>query len=199
MDKVLLLIEIAKGKKSQKELAKVFKTTQQTISYNIKRMEEEGLIKERKLTEKGIAFLVKTHKEICSIFFKEPLVIKGKVFSGVGEGKKFLGMKEYKKRIKEIMGFSPYEGTLNIKIDEKDVGKRKGILGGFEYLSGFQKQGRSYGGLFIRECSINGVKGAVVIPVKSRYGYDVLEVISPHYLRKKLNLKDGDKVSIVFV
>jgi riboflavin kinase len=44
---------------------------------------------------------------------------------------------------------------------------------------------------------INGVPGAVVIPDRTHYPKDLLEIVSPVKLRDELKLKDGDGVCIV--
>ncbi|MEM2419584.1 MAG: DUF120 domain-containing protein, partial [Candidatus Bathyarchaeia archaeon] len=37
--------------------------------------------------------------------------VKGKVFSGTGEGSKFVGLKWVKNQIEEKLGFTPFKGT----------------------------------------------------------------------------------------
>jgi riboflavin kinase len=42
----------------------------------------------------------------------------------------------------------------------------------------------------------NKVKGAVIYAMRSHYGSSVLEVVAPTFLRRQLNLKDGNKVKV---
>jgi CTP-dependent riboflavin kinase len=48
------------------------------------------------------------------------VTIRGKVFVGLGEGGKFVALEWVEKQIKEKLGFKPYPGTLNLKIEEKE-------------------------------------------------------------------------------
>ena len=57
-------------------------------------------------------------------------------------------------------------------------------------VEGFNK------GLCITQVSINGVNCAIILPEVPGYPEDVLEIIAPVNLRKKLGLKDGDTVEI---
>jgi riboflavin kinase len=40
------------------------------------------------------------------------------------------------------------------------------------------------------------VYASIIIPDRTHYNNDTIEIISDFYLRDKLNLKDGDKVKI---
>jgi riboflavin kinase len=60
----------------------------------------------------------------------------------------------------------------------------------------FKTRNRTFGGVRCFHASIGGFKGAIVLPLRSHYS-NVLEFISSHCLRKKLNLKDRDEVKIV--
>lgn len=56
------------------------------------------------------------------------MIIEGEVVSGLGEGRYFLSLPPYKEIFKKILGFEPYEGTLNLKLDrEFDINKFKYI------------------------------------------------------------------------
>ena len=51
------------------------------------------------------------------------IVFKGSVFSGNGEGRKFIELPWVKRQIQEKLGFTPYLGTLNIRLNTR---KRSG-------------------------------------------------------------------------
>ena len=59
----------------------------------------------------------------------------GTVFSGEGNGKKFVDLPWVKQQIEEKLGFSPYLGTLNLRLTEKDAEKRS-LLETAEELGG---------------------------------------------------------------
>ena len=52
------------------------------------------------------------------------IVFEGTVFSGEGRGKKFVELPWFKRQVEEKLGFSPYLGTLNIRLSLKEVEKR---------------------------------------------------------------------------
>ena len=121
------------------------------------------------------------------------LRVRGKVFSGSGEGAKFIEIPWVRKQITEKLGFIPYPGTLNIKLTEgianvKLLKKAKAI----EILpaEGF------YRGICFNACFMDTLKCAIVIPEVENYPEDILEVIASINLREKFRLKDGDVVDV---
>jgi riboflavin kinase len=63
-------------------------------------------------------------------------------------------------------------------------------------IAGFSSGDRTFGSLRCFPCWISGIEGAVIIPERSHYGFDILEIISPKNLRKALSLNDGDEVKV---
>jgi len=124
------------------------------------------------------------------------LELAGKVMSGTGDGRYYISMPGYRKQVRERLGFTPFPGTLNVILADRS--RKAALLSskGIE-LEGFFKQGRMLGAAKCLPCVINGrVRGAVVIPLRSHYGPEVLEIISPKNLRKELKLRDGSRVSL---
>jgi len=206
--KALALMNATKRvlKISSKELAEKIGQSVQTAARKLKELEEEGLI-ERTLTkdgqfvvitEKGKELLYKEYLDYKRIFEGESeIVIKGKVFSGLGEGRYYVSLEGYKKQFEAKLGFTPYPGTLNIKIPREQMffrtklDEEEGIL-----IEGFKTAERTFGEVKAFKCRINGIEGAVVIPKRTHYPKDVLEVIAPVKLRDVLKLKDGDWVEV---
>ena len=122
------------------------------------------------------------------------IVFEGTVFSGEGKGKKFLEMPWVKRQVEEKLGFSPYLGTLNLRLTGKEAKKR--IL--LENSGGLvvQPQTGYYPGLLFW-ATIDALECGVVIPIMPNYPDDVLEVIAPVYLRDSLKLVDGSAVVVV--
>jgi riboflavin kinase len=121
------------------------------------------------------------------------ITIEGTVFSGEGRGKKFVKLTWFKQQVEEKLGFSPYLGTLNLRLPGKEIEKRemletKGSLT-VEPQTGY------YSGLLF-QATIEGLECGVVIPIMPNYPSDILEVISPHYLRESLKLADGNLVTV---
>lgn len=121
------------------------------------------------------------------------LHLKGRVFSGKSEGAEFVNLSWARKQIEEKLGFTPYSGTLNIRLDGKSTKMKKALMNatGAEILAapGYCR-GR------ILEASMMKVKCAVVIPEVPGYPADVVEVISSTNLRERLHLVDGSWVEV---
>lgn len=122
------------------------------------------------------------------------LCIKGMVFSGKGEGAKFIKLPWVRKQITEKLGFTPHPGTLNIKLTRESLKLRTllGKTGAIEIspAAGFHR-GRCF-----KAYLINNLKCAVVIPETPNYPRDIIELIAPINLREKLQLRDGDYVQV---
>ncbi len=186
--------------------------SQQSASRHLQLLDEEGLIERNissdgskvRITGQGLAELglvlneLKWHlegKEAHTIEFE------GEVVSGLFEGAYYVSKEGYQRQIVEKLGFEPFPGTLNIRIGEEDYDKRRRLERG-EYirLEGFKDGERSFGAAHCFPCIINDeVEGALIVAERSIHDYGVMEIISPHYLRRKLELADGDKVKVSFV
>ncbi len=121
------------------------------------------------------------------------ITIEGTVFSGKGRGKKFVELTWFKRQVEEKLGFSTYLGTLNLRLLDKEVEKRE-LLETKGSLT-VEPQTGYYSGLLFR-ATIEGLECAVVIPIMPNYPKDVLEVISPVYLRGRFKLIDGNLVTV---
>jgi riboflavin kinase len=124
------------------------------------------------------------------------LVLTGKVFTGKGEGKRYLSLPWVKQQIKNKLGFTPFMGTLNLRLTEKSI-TNKAILEKMETIKICPEKGYCVGTLF--EADIKGlaeVKCAIIIPQVADYPKENLEIISSFNLREKLKLEDGDSVSV---
>lgn len=131
---------------------------------------------------------------------KQPktIQVKGRVFSGRGEGSKFIGLPWVKSQTAEKLGFTPFKGTLNLLLD----GDNSNIIEALENAKptlivpepGYCR------GKCLKASIMGSVEGAIVIPEIEGYSKNVLEVIAPVNLRERFRLKDGDTVEImVFV
>lgn len=127
---------------------------------------------------------------------KKILEVSGRVVSGMGRGRYFLSQMGYLKQMKKALSFSPYRGTLNIKVLNKDVRKiktvreNKGIM-----IKGFKAKGKSFGDVVVFKSEVNGIISAVVFPKLSKYT-DTIELISGKRLKDELSISDGDLVTV---
>ncbi len=193
---------------SQTQLAKILNMSQQSVSRKLKELENMNLIRRVvlkegeiiSLTEEGERYLNSCLQLIMNAIMNiHSLKIRGRVTSGLGEGKIFLSIPYYTENIKKTLGFVPYPGTLNIVIYEKVFLENRLILDTAKYLyiPEHKEQDRILGSVKLYPATINGISpAAVVIPTRTTHPKSVVEVISPYHLREKLNLKDGDEVEV---
>jgi len=119
--------------------------------------------------------------------------LSGAIFSSRGDGKKFLELPWVKRQITEKLGFTPYPGTLNVKLSEESV-KRKKLLEKVRSIKIHPADGYCSGTLF--KAFIGKLECAIVIPEVASYPKDIIEIIAAVNLREQLQLKDGGKVTV---
>jgi len=192
---------------SAKDLEADLKTSSKTISRNLKIMEEQGLIEREvgnsgqsvKINPVGMKLLSKEFADYKKIFqVKEQIELEGTIVSGIGEGQYYISIDGYAKQFKEKLGFVPYPGTLNVKIKEHCLALRKRMEEmPYIKIDGFSDGQRTYGASDCYPISIKGVCGYIIVPERTHYQQDLLEIIAPVKMRTELKLKDGDAVSVV--
>ncbi len=191
---------------SSRELGKLIGVSQQSASQRILELIREGLVtrdlatrRQRiRLTSKGMDVIRKEYADYQRIFeVKETLTISGVVASGLGEGAFYMRQKGYKDQFRKKLWFEPYEGTLNLKIQGGDLAKLEILREnpGIE-ISGFEGAGRTFGGAKCFLSTLGHLDCAIIMPIRSHHS-EVTEVISKHYLRGALGLKDGDIAELI--
>jgi len=192
------------------ELGQKLGKSQQLASKHLEEMEKEGLVERIrsggktyvKLTKKGIASGAALYSSLSRVYANnenEKLEITGTVFSGLGEGAYYISMKGYKKQFLAKLGFEPFPGTMNLRLDSpvyrkvrRDLETMKGI-----HIDGFKDGKRTFGGAECFRARLNGkVEGAVLIIERTIHDDTVLEIISPVNLRRQFKLQDGDKMEV---
>ena len=111
-------------------LAKNIKKSQQSASKHLLELETNGFIERVihgrkvsvKITQDGYAELLKLHLLLrANIETSVPsLELKGTVISGMGEGAYYMALKGYTKQFKSKIGFVPFPGTLNVKLNQPE-------------------------------------------------------------------------------
>lgn len=179
----------------------------QTISRRLRELERIGWIKRARsprgqwimITKDGIEALRREYNEYSKIFAKRrrEVAIEGEVVTGIGEGKYYTSQEKYRSQFKEKLGFEPFPGTLNLKISEESLlassllAVEDGIM-----IDGFEAGERTFGRVKCFMAKIGNVRAAVVFPERSHHPSNVIEMISPVDLRRKLKLRDGDVVKV---
>ncbi|MGQ9478478.1 MAG: DUF120 domain-containing protein [Thermoproteota archaeon] len=205
------LIEDGRMHISTREFSKAIGVSHQSASRYLKELEREKLIETVmtpggrviKLSGKGLE-QIRTHiGALISMVSKidKEHVFTGRVFTGLGEGAYYASRKPYLEQFYMKLGFYPYPGTLNLRIESyMDIllladRTTKPLV----FIKGFVDHERAFGDVYCFPVSVNNTyEGAVIRALRTLYDSSVVEIISPHNLRKKLKLKDGDRVSFVF-
>lgn len=151
------------------------------------------------LTEKAVAELSSLAVELAgALEGVGRLVLTGRVFRGLGEGGFYVSLAEYREWFRKFLGFEPYPGTLNLRLSPESIAKRK-LLESYEgfRVPPIRRGDRSYCSARLFKAIINdSIEGGVVIPERTVYGPDVIEVVAGVHLRTALGLKDGDEVKV---
>lgn len=121
--------------------------------------------------------------------------ITGVVKSGVGEGAFFMSLQPYHDQMTEKLGFPPFKGTLNLDVDKQKAERFIAALDKIE-IDGFTMGDKIFGKVDCHPCTLNDVQGALIVPQYTRYDLSTLEFIAKDNLRGKLNIKDGDEVTL---
>jgi riboflavin kinase len=191
---------------SSYELAQKLQTSQQTASRYLLDLDtlqmitrELGVKKQLiQITTVGTEVLETEYARYKQIFeLSSKVVFKGKLISGMGEGKYYTAQKGYAEQFEKHLGFVPFPGTFNVEIEYIERNKLR-LLRNFPgiVIDEFQAENRTFGGVVCFKATINGNDGAIVLPKRSHYT-TILECISPYHLREILQLRDGDVVEVI--
>ena len=147
-----------------------------------------------KIDEKGMLFLLTGYHNIRNLSEKQVEFMHGKIASGLGQGQYFISREGYIRQFVQKLGFVPFPGTLNVRLEEPFPAERQAIK-----IEGFAEEGKSFGECKCYRIKLNGIDAAVVRPEKSRYPPELIEVIAPVQLRRSLGLGDGDPVEVILL
>ncbi len=120
--------------------------------------------------------------------------VKGTVVSGVGKAVMFTQIDWVKDQCQKKLGFVPYPGTLNVKVDPEYVAavkaaKKKASID-LCPPSAAHCEAKCFRILLKRK------PAAVVIPTVPNYPDDILEIIAPVKLKEAYAIKDGDSLTV---
>lgn len=120
--------------------------------------------------------------------------IKGTVTSGQGKGAYFMSLPVYKTQFEKQLNFSPFPGTLNIKISEEEIDAIHSI--GEDKLEIIEGKDNFGDVLLVHATLNNEIDGAIVFPKKTTNKENILEFITSKKLKDAMGIKDGDSVKI---
>ena len=123
------------------------------------------------------------------------VTLRGKVFTGEGDGTKFLSLPWVRKQIKEKLGFEPFLGTLNLRLTQESIKAKKALTETGKAIMIVPVKGFCCG-LCYKARIMDKIDGAIIVPQVPNYPEDFLEVIASVSLRKTLKLREGDEVQL---
>ena len=183
--------------------------SQQAASKHLQLLEREGFLNRNKsgkgnsikFTKRGTDSVISLYSSLRNVLEKGPRTFEfnGQVFSGMKEGAYYVSLKGYTTQFIEKLGFNPYPGTLNIKLESETDRKMKQELEHYHCINinGFEDKHRSYSPAKCFPAIIgHRIGGAVIIIERTHYDDSVLEILAPSKVRDELTIKDGDAVHI---
>jgi riboflavin kinase len=183
--------------------------SQQAASKHLLELEKGGFIERImsgrhisvKLTQKGYEQITDLFNIIKNSLESVPsaMTLKGTLVSGMGEGAYYMSLKGYTKQFKTKIGYVPFPGTLNIKLDKKEYVEAVRQLSNLEgtKIDGFSDEKRTYGWVKCYRCTLNDrIDCQLILLERTHHDYSVIELISEIEIRRKLGLKNGDELTI---
>ncbi len=220
-------IEITSG-----QLSKIIKRSQQTTSKVLIELEKNNLIEriknnkkfKVKVTHEGYE-IIKELQEMIKISLDNSkikmTIFKGKIVSGMGEGSYYMSLKGYRKQFKEKLGYEPFPGTLNLKLEDKIYMDKKREITNYPsiYIHGFKDENRTFGwvkcypailtlemekynknfknkDINTKENKAIKLDSAILLLERTHHDNSLMEIISPFCIKETANLKNGDIVTI---
>lgn len=195
--------DITRVELSTNGLAKQLDVSQQTASRYLVELDKHGLIRREMGVRKqliwilpaGMKLLQEEYADYRRLFEeKNAIQLEGVVTTGMGEGKYYTEQREYVEQFADKLGFTPFPGTLNVRVEDVELNKLRVLKqSGGIIVDGFTRDDRTFGGVQCFKTKIDSAEGAVVLPLRSHYS-NVIEVVSPYHLRDKLDLQDGESI-----
>lgn len=202
-----ILLEVAALKRvetSTVSLAEKIGVSQQSVSRLITELAKEELLTKQPfasgmrltLTAKGRNALLTLQGRIERILQQQPRrILQGKVEQGLGEGKYYMSMEQYKRPIANFLSAEPFPGTLNLHVSAPE---RKVFLTGLPHkeIPGFTDRNRTYGGLNYYNVRVGGKVCGLIIPTRTSHSKEKIELVAPFSLRHALHLSNGETITV---
>lgn len=208
-------LEITSG-----QMSRIINRSQQTASKVLIDLERENLIERIKnnkkfgikLTEEGFEALNEIYemlKKSMDNSNNKLILFKGKIVTGMGEGAYYMSLDGYKKQFHEKLGYEPYPGTLNVKLEDKHymTSRRDLINHPSIHIEGFKNSDRTFGWVkcyaatIIQDPTVSDNLNSDVAEIKERdvhvlllerthHDNSLIEVIGPHSIKEISKLKN---------
>ena len=190
-------------------LGKNIKKSQQAASKHLVELENNNFIERIisgrkvsvKITAKGYAELVKLSNVLQKSLTSSPseVLLRGTLVSGMGEGAYYMSLKGYTKQFQSKIGYTPFPGTLNVKLGKKEYTEAIRQFEGLEgiHIDGYSDGKRTYGWVKCFKAKLNSTFDCQLIRLeRTHHDTSTIELISKTNLRKTAKLSDGSNVSV---
>jgi riboflavin kinase, archaea type len=213
------------------QISKVIERSQQTASKVLIELEKYNLIEriknnkvfKVKVTPEGFEAIKELQEMIKSATDNSKRtspMFQGRIVTGMGEGSYYMSLKGYTKQFKEKLGYEPFPGTLNVRLDDKIYrdAKREIINYPSVYIHGFRGENRTFGWVkcypailfpeavknkedlknnpYLTDSKKVGIDSSILLLERTHHDNRLIEVISPVCIKDTGNLKNGDTVTI---
>jgi len=190
-------------------LGKNIKKSQQAASKHLVELEKDGFIQRIasgrnvsvKITTKGYLEMIKLSTILQSSLESAPsyVELKGTLVSGMGEGAYYMSLKGYTKQFEKKIGYTPFPGTLNVKLNQKkhtEAVRQFDALDGI-LIDGFSDGKRTYGWVKCFKAKLNKSVDCDLIRLeRTHHDPSIIELISKRSIRKTAKISDGSKITI---
>lgn len=211
MEKFPLLLILAKrGAASESilvstaDLSEALLLSQQTMSRDLRFLEEEGYI-ERKptpqgtyvhVTKKGVSYLSSIQFDLHGVLNHTTIQsLTGTIVDGLGEGRYYMSQEPYQQSFERLLGYRAYPGTLNLRVDPNKRAQFICTLPQYT-VQGFTTPERTFGGINVYPIKLTHGFGAIIIPLRTTHPQQIAEIIAPIHLRETHNLQAGMQITI---
>jgi riboflavin kinase, archaea type len=195
-----------------KQLGKNIRISQQSASKHLLDLENAGYIDRIrkghsiriKITDSGYSQVNSFYEKLKSAIeskVDDVITLEGHVISGMGEGAYYMSLEGYRMQFRQKLGYSPFPGTLNIKLSDPDSMRSRQGLSAYPsiFIHGFSDKLRTYGWVKCYPVEINNglvKKAALLILERTHYDDSIIEIIAPISIKESMKIKNGDHVSV---
>lgn len=190
---------------TSREVGQRIGVSQQAADRYLVALEKRGLLtralaqrRQRLLLTPAAMELLQAEYHAYRRIFEGParVTFEGKVASGLGEGRYYLSQPGYVVQFNERLNYTPYPGTLNVRVTEAAL-RKVGLVTHWKgiRIDGFQASGRTFGGATCFVARMNGHPCHMIHPDRTHYK-DVVEFVAADCLREALGVRDDDTVKV---
>lgn len=127
------------------------------------------------------------------------VVLKGRIYKGLGQGAYFTQLDWVREQFKEKLGFDPFPGTLNLRLEsEEAIAKLKALKSRLKPIEIVPLESQFCTGLCLKTVVAGKIEAALVFPQVPDYPQDVLEVVAPINIKESIGLDDGEELALTF-